>query len=259
MIARKTLKNYWLVISLFIGILVTIALVSSIPIYTTGSLQNLVVSESQRYQEENGNYPGIIKQALNWKDLNAQYDRVELLEQLENTNEKILRRQVEMPRAELGTMLTSIVLQGERDSTDSKLKNVYLSSLSGFEENIKLVQGKEPDHSKDHGAFEVYVHDRALLEMDLFLGEDIRLSHQALDEEIIVRPVGTFQAAEQTELYWPESPERFDDIFILADDVFREHLLPLENFVNNVLIYSIYDYSGLDINDAFKLDRKSVV
>lgn len=253
MITRKILKNYWLVISLFIGILVTIALVSSIPIYTTGSLQNLVVSESQRYQEEQGNYPGIIKQDLNWRDLNKEYDRVELLEQLEKTYEKILHRQVEMPRVELGTMLTSIILQGERDSTDSNLKNVYLSSLSGFEENIKLVQGREPDHSGGQGVFEVYVHDSALLEMDLFLEEEIRLSHKALDKEIIVRPVGTFQAAEQTELYWPESPERFENIFILADDVFREHLLPLDNFVNNVLIYSTYDYTGLDINDAFKL------
>ncbi|WP_218240475.1 hypothetical protein, partial [Pseudomonas sp. 2822-17] len=80
-----------------------------------------------------------------------------------------------------------------------------------------------------------------------------RLSHRTFDEEIVVRPVGTFQAAEQSELYWPESPERFNDIFILADDVFREHLLPLDNFVYNVLIYSTYDYMGLDISDAFKL------
>ncbi|WP_218241008.1 hypothetical protein, partial [Pseudomonas sp. 2822-17] len=74
-------------------------------------------------------------------------------------------------------MLTSIVLQGERESTDSVLRNVYLRSLSGFEENINLVQGREPDHSDEEGVFEVYVHDRALLEMDLFLEEDIRLSH----------------------------------------------------------------------------------
>ncbi len=253
MIARKIIKNYWLVLSLFIGILVTITLVASIPIYTTGSLQNLVLSDSQRYQENHGTYPGIITHELNWRELQPQLDRVEILEQIVEANENVLRRQIDMPRVNSGIMLTSSGLQGERASSDSTLRNVFLRSLSGFEDHITLVQGREPEHSGTPDVFEVYVHDRALVDMDIFLGEEIRLKHRSMNEDIIVRPVGTFQAKEQTELFWPEPPETLEGMFILADDVFQEHLLPLDHFVEKVLIYSTYDYTRLDISDAYKL------
>ena len=253
MIARKIYKNYWLVISLFIGILVTIILVSSIPIYTTGSLQKLVVSESEQYQQENRSYPGIIKHHTSWEELDENIDRVKLLEQLETINQEVLDRQVEMPKMEAATMLTSIPMKGYRGSSDVSMRNIHLVSLSHFEENIQIVHGNEPNNSPDQKVIEVYVHDNALLEMDIFLNEDIRLTDRSLDEDIIIRPVGTFQAAEGSELYWPVNPESFEDSFIVAEDIYREQLLPLDEFVKEALIYSTYDYTNLDIKDASRM------
>ncbi len=253
MIARKILKNYWLVISLFIGILVTITLVASIPIYTDGSLQSLVVGESERYQKRTETYPGMFKHELNWRELNPQFDREELLERLEEKNEDVLNRQVIMPKVESGTMLTSIALQWKRDSGEANLSRVFLGSLSGFEENITLEQGRMPENSDNQDVIEVYLQDQTLIDLDILLGEEIRLSQETLNEDIIIRPVGTFKAAEGSELYWPESPKHFKNMFIVEDKVFREKLLHMDNLVNNVLIYSTFDYTGLNINDASKL------
>ena len=253
MIARKIYKNYWLVISLFIGILVTIILVSSIPIYTTGSLQKLVVSESERYQENNGTYPGIITHQTDWEKLDKNIDRVKLLEQLEKVNEKVLDQQVEMPKVEAATMLTSKALKGYRGSSDISMRNIHVVSLTNFEENIKLLHGNHPTNSYDQKVIEVYIHDNALLEMDIFLGEEIRLTDRSLEEDLIVRPVGTFQAAEGTELYWPVTPNRFENTFFVAENIYREQLLPLDEFVKEALIYSTYDYTNLNIKDASRL------
>ena len=50
MILRKMIKNKWLVISLFIGMLMTSALVSTMPIYSESILSRMLVKDLEQLQ-----------------------------------------------------------------------------------------------------------------------------------------------------------------------------------------------------------------
>lgn len=261
MIFRKIIKNYWLVISLFIGILITVSLVATIPVYTTGALQNMIIDESESYQKDYDSYPGLVTQHMDWSSLSSGQDPSELLSETKDLNDDLLDRYINMPLEERGAMLTTIPMQGERtdeDDSTEELSKVQLRSLEGLEENVEITEGREAANDDNSDELEVYVRDDALVDMDVFLGEDIRLTSRSLDEDIVVRPVGTFQAKKDTALSWPESPEEFSNMFVLPNDAFHEHVLPIDGIVDDALLYSNYDYHELaagDISNLLTLKR----
>lgn len=257
MIFRKIIKNYWLVISLFIGILITVALVSTIPVYTAGSLQNMIIDESESYQEDYDSYPGRITEEMDFSTLPGKDDPSDTLPEIEDLNDDLLDRYIDMPLEEEGTMLTTTQLQGERDGADD-LDDVRVRSLSDFEENIDVVQGEKTDEDADSDVMDVYVRDDDLLDMDIFLGEDIHLTKRGLDDDIVVRPVGTFKPKKDSTLAWPESPDEFSNMFVVPEDEFREHLLPVDDLVEDGLLFSNFDYHELaasEATDLLKLKR----
>lgn len=67
MITRKMLNTRWLVASWMVGMLITVSLVSTIPIYTNGLLQNLLVKSIESQQassNDDSNYPGGLTESL---------------------------------------------------------------------------------------------------------------------------------------------------------------------------------------------------
>ena len=54
MILEKLLKSRWLVLSLLVGLITAVALVSSIPMYTDGILQRMLIQDLEAYQQKTG-------------------------------------------------------------------------------------------------------------------------------------------------------------------------------------------------------------
>lgn len=59
MIIRKMVQNKWLVGSLFIGLVMSVALVSSMPIYSEAILSRMLVKDLETMQSERGYIPAI--------------------------------------------------------------------------------------------------------------------------------------------------------------------------------------------------------
>ena len=58
LIFRKMLNNRWLTGSLFLGLLITVSLVSSIPTYTSSVMQKLLIKELEDHQVKKNEFPG---------------------------------------------------------------------------------------------------------------------------------------------------------------------------------------------------------
>ncbi len=58
MIVRKMVKNKWLEISMLLGLTLIVALVSSMPLYTSAILERMLVKELEQLQTESDRYPG---------------------------------------------------------------------------------------------------------------------------------------------------------------------------------------------------------
>src|SRR5690625_625591 len=59
LILRKMFNNRWLTGSLFLGLVIAVSLVSSIPIYTSGVMQKLLIRELEEHQIETNEFPGV--------------------------------------------------------------------------------------------------------------------------------------------------------------------------------------------------------
>ena len=57
-VLRKIASNRWKVLCLLAGSILVVAMLSSIPIYTNGPLQRLLVKEMEQYQLDTAFYPG---------------------------------------------------------------------------------------------------------------------------------------------------------------------------------------------------------
>ncbi|NLG37391.1 MAG: ABC transporter permease, partial [Clostridiales bacterium] len=57
-VLRKLLNNKWMVACLLVGSIVAVAMISSIPMYTDGILQRMLIKDMEAYQQRTGSYPG---------------------------------------------------------------------------------------------------------------------------------------------------------------------------------------------------------
>ena len=60
LVLRKIAANRWMVISLLVGVILAVAVVAAIPIYSRGILTRLLLRDLQIYQETTGVYPGLV-------------------------------------------------------------------------------------------------------------------------------------------------------------------------------------------------------
>ena len=57
-VLRKMLNNPWMMICLLVGSILAVAMVSSIPTYTDGVLQRMLIKDAEEYQLQTRYYPG---------------------------------------------------------------------------------------------------------------------------------------------------------------------------------------------------------
>src|SRR5690625_4492961 len=102
-IVRKMMNNRWLTSSLFLGLLITVALVASIPIFTSGVLQKLLISDLDNHYIENQEYPGEFSYSVNFSQ-DDDIDRINTLENVEIINEELIN-EVAIPLSTKTTIL----------------------------------------------------------------------------------------------------------------------------------------------------------
>ena len=67
MILRKMVKNRWLELSLLVGLIISVALASSMPIYTHAILQRMLIKDLEVLQTDTQQYPGqVITMSTYW-------------------------------------------------------------------------------------------------------------------------------------------------------------------------------------------------
>src|SRR5674476_147461 len=57
-VIKKIVNNKWMFLSMLIGLVLSTAMLSSIPTYTDGVMQKVLIKDLENYQVESGKYPG---------------------------------------------------------------------------------------------------------------------------------------------------------------------------------------------------------
>ena len=254
MIYRNIVKNIWLYACLLFGLIISVALVSSIPIYTEGILNTMLVQEMQQDQLRTGRFPGSYSIWFSW-------DENELTREFRqrNTNgnrimddEKVLKRyqQIYGMFTELDayskeqaitkhdiTLLEYHVNYSTAMLSINPLEEyqrvgrdyIRIQSKSDLYNHSRLIDGRFPANKPVNGVYEAMVTQNVLMDFNLLVGQTYILSDDRNGgfENIKLKLVGVFTLKNPDDPYWIDSsPESsFADSFVIDESIMMNELI----------------------------------
>lgn len=266
MILRKMVQNKWLVGSLFIGLLMSVALVSSMPIYSEAILSRMLVKDLETMQTKTSTYPGTHYSKLYFTKetpdkMNAIYKRVS----------KFIKEEAapgfQLPVQEVVTDLQSktFKIRPQNDpepKTKRNVKSVTLRSYSDLEKHIRITDGRLPAAEPVDGVYEVLVTARALIQYKTVLDSIFTVEDDKVAEPIKLKIVGVFEKAEDDDPYFQDT--NLSDLtvsFVLNDQLlYREMLQEGTVPPSAVGWFIVVDYSKMELQfvDDFVQTSESI-
>ncbi|MBN2852639.1 MAG: FtsX-like permease family protein [Clostridia bacterium] len=157
LVLRKIVNNKWLVLCLLIGCILAVAVVSSIPVYSNGMLQRMLIKDFETQQNKTNVHPATYEFVGSWSNLNVLEDRINLFEYYDKKIKEDMSVNVPMD------IITDYTLIGSNNylSVDIRSWEFYLEEvaakkmfpttnlykiniygMSGFQDKIDIVSGR---------------------------------------------------------------------------------------------------------------------
>ena len=257
-VLRKMAANKWMVASLLIGVILAVAMVTTIPIYSRGILTRLLLRDLQQYQDDSGIYPGILEISgyLNLdptlENKLAPYD--ELSEQIQQQ----VARGIPVPMLTEAHIVQQnflkVIPSDEPESDDSSTSFV---AADGLVERLSPAIGALPRPAADADDGDRVV--EAVITRETAAGGrvsygrtyDVYAARSDLPLPRRVRIVGVVDAADPGDPFWSFNIRRYQNMLIVHDEDLRELVLQ-DNPTRNLEVswaYT-YDYQQLNSEDA---------
>jgi putative ABC transport system permease protein len=260
MVLRKMVKNRWLVLCLLLGLIISVALVSSIPMYSSGVLQKLLTKDLEEYQVSSNNYPGSYQFSLYYKEETKAEDKPDIYNELDRYIKQNVPGIIDKPYLMYtqNVSLDPYKMTPEDPNKVDPRPNRYgkIQALMDFEEHIKLIDGRMPAKDKVDGVYEALVTEGALNKLDMVLG-NVFIIDDPGDEQfkpIRIKPVGVFEPKDERDLYWFRAPSVYNESFIIDYDLFkRDFVNQTHALIKSSNWYYAFDYNTILVQDINKL------
>lgn len=258
MIIRKMVQNKWLVGSLFIGIAISVALVSSMPIYSQAVLTRMLVKDLERQQSDSNQYPGTVYAHMYYTDetpdmVKDKFDRMDRYMRAEGSTG------FDLPVRELVSELSTMSLKMKRDDdpnplTDKNMQRATIKAYDGLEEHVTLKDGRLPAAAPVDGVYEVMVTERGLNQFKTVLDTVFVIEDERLAEPLKLKPVGVIQKAAEDDVYF-----RYGDMsdmngsFMMPYELARRILIDEYRMpVSGAAWHLVLDYSKMELDSIDK-------
>nr|WP_255807676.1 FtsX-like permease family protein [Cohnella mopanensis] len=263
MIIRKMVQNKWLVSSMFFGILMTVALVGTMPIYSEAILTRMLVKDLEAFQNEKGVYPGSYWSMMAFYKESSD-KRANIIADMDQFMAKEAGPNFGIPVKELvherRTQSVTLVPDGQKVDPSKKVSTT-LRSYSDLEQHIKLEDGRMPSKQPVGGIYEVLVTEQALNKFKTVLDNVFELQDDKIMGKVKIKPVGIFTKKQYDDPYFRSaSLADLNSVFVIDDDLFTQEFIK----GNKVPVaasgwFFILDYSKLEpsgINDFLSTDKQ---
>ncbi|WP_409342230.1 ABC transporter permease [Paenibacillus sp. MBLB4367] len=231
MILRKMAKNKWQQLSLLSGLVLSVALVSSIPIYTDAILQRMLVKDLENLQKSTETYPGIhyssvyLGAATFW-DTGAYKpeERPQVVKDIDdfmrNEASPSFGLPVNLLVKEQATEIYSFVPADTAKIESGTKREAKLAARSGLNDHIRLIDGRLPASQPVDGVYEVLVVEEALLDFNMVLGNVFVMEDEETKTKVAVQPVGVIGKKDDADPFWYEDPANYSKTFFIDDGLF---------------------------------------
>ncbi|MDD9269155.1 FtsX-like permease family protein [Paenibacillus sp. GCM10023248] len=224
MILRKMINNKWLELSLLFGLVLSVALASSMPIYTSAILQRMLIQEMQQLQLNSNQYPGIfwISAALGEQDKQTKPVNIKETEQYLKERQNRFGIPAQNFVSERATQRYNLV-PAEPDRIDTHIqRSADISAIDGMESHMRLVDGRLPAKEAVEGVYEALVAPEALTELGMVLNTVFVINDASLPQPVSIKPVGVFDRKDYSDIYWYNNTSSYKNSFLIDFQLFEK-------------------------------------
>ena len=272
LILRKMIKNKWLVLSLIVGCMLAVSVIASIPMYSDGILQRMLVKDFELAQKEFDQYPAYNKFDGIFSNISNPDDKVLLYNYYSEYIEQDMAAKIPMDilvsysrlgtqnrifldAREWPTLLEEIREDKLFKSTDTGKANVY--AVNNLPELVEIQQGEMYTSGKyqteiDGFSGEVYeavITSEAMKRSRYSLGGIYTLTVNTDDEEYVLnyKVVGVVDVKEENTSFFTMD---YYGIYFDYDTYFNEILNERTMSIGTAEWYYAYDYYQFRMSDA---------
>lgn len=256
MIFRKMLQNKWLVSSLLLGMLMTVALVSSMPIYSEAILTRMLVKDLETSQTASGVYPGTYWGQVSFYN-QPDEERRSVMGRLDRYMEEEAGPGFGIPVQSLVREIrtrSGLVTFAEEARNDPKRSkpSASLRMYSGLADHIELTDGRMPSDKPVDGVYEVLVTERALSNFNTVLDTELVLSDSKWPAPVRIKPVGVFIKMQDDDPYFRNaSLSDLTSAFVLDERLFQSELIDQSKVpITAVGWYFVMDYTKMELRNV---------
>ena len=222
LVLQRILHKKWMVVSLLIGNILLVAITVSHPMYQEASKRHMLTDGFTNYLEEKNSYPmvvrtyGRIRKGTGRSETNALGefalnigDRMGV-----GVKERICYRNLVTSTAKSLTV---------HDGLDSEQK-IVIGALEGLGNHARILSGNMYSSSlSEDGFIEAVISQGAMIEMNLLVGEELQFENlkDSNGEKLKVRITGIFTNSENSDYYWYDSPDSYDNCVLMDMGLFE--------------------------------------
>lgn len=272
---RKINKNKWMITCLLLGLVLSIGIVSSIPMYSRSILQRVLTMGVESLKVKGSVYPG----AYYVNTANAFPNQIGIGEKTqaaakenikkmtENPQPESLAKELNLPIKSSKITLTApefTVLNSGEDAKYESRPQATIKTIKDFQNHIKIVNGKMSSNTKNqNGEYEVIVSEYAYNNLRLKLNVPYSVNYRpeessALGRPFLVRVTGIYTYKDPEDPYFDSSIWYNPQSFIMDYDLYvNEWMQKEDSFISGIGWYFALDYRKInDLN--FESIRKKV-
>ena len=249
-VINKIKSNIWMFICLIIGSLLITSVLACIPMYTMGTLRQMLAGEMKTYEREKGKpagqmyFTGRIPSAYFGasRGKKALEFETEIIDGLDDTAVGIYNYY---------TQFFANDFKPDRTGKTFEYSTGWsINSLTGLEDNIEIVEGTLYENSGKEGVLEVLIEKSEFERNDnVELGKEYTLTSE--DAVITVIPVGVFEVKDPESAFWYDNTDLFYEALFCTRDDFEGFFFTTENgeAFTGVNIYANLNFEGAGIDN----------
>lgn len=265
MIIRKMIQNKWLVSSMFFGVLMTVALVSTMPIYSEAILSRMLVKDLETFQTDKGIYPGTHWSSASFFNESPD-NRTRILNEIDQYMQEQAAVDFGIPVMELvkerrTKSVLFIPAVGVEDPKKTK-PSATIRSFSDLENHVKLEDGRLPAKVPVDGVYEVLVTDKALSNYKTVLGTEFLIVDDNVPGTVKIKPVGVISKKEDDDPYFRNATlGDWTSAFLMNEELFDREITRANKIPLAISSwFFVLDYSKMELRnvDSFLQTNKNI-
>ncbi|MGG1517925.1 FtsX-like permease family protein [Paenibacillus oryzisoli] len=262
MILRKMVNNRWLELSLLLGLTLSVALASSMPIYTHAILQRMLIKDLEVQQADTQKYPGQITEHAYFSNLQDGEKRLTEVNAFMNEMKTRFGLPVLLSTITRVTK-TFYFTPSDPARLDPKVNRAGdIAAMTDLENHIRLVDGVMPSGKLENGVYEAWVFPELLTKLKIVLGDELTVADKDLNRSIRIKPVGVIDQADDADLYWLNTTSDLNARFFIPSSLFEQDFVKSGHFIDQHSDWNIaLDYYQLKLEgiDTFIATYKEMV